>query len=183
MKMWKIIVVLVLVIAAIYIIPRSSKSTDIEQRGRDLSIIIGKHQLTATIIGRQIRNSFLVIGGSCRGDVFFTSLFPVIPLDTAERLARTYGNFFKCSSPGAYEAKRSIKSMVLYAANNDVERILKSIDKLALDRKDPVIQMTYVQLKINNHTVRGQEIPIILGSNMHPFLVKDVRIIEEDRNF
>jgi len=183
MKMWKIIVVLVLVIAAIYIIPRSSKSTDIEQRGRDLSITVGKHQLTATIIGRQIRNSFLVIGGSCRGDVFFTSLFPVIPLDTAERLARTYGNFFKCSSPGAYEAKRSIKSMVLYAANHDVERRLKSIDKLALDRKDPVIQMTYVQLNITNHTVRGQEIPIILGSDMHPFLVKDVRIIEEDRNF
>ena len=73
--------------------------------------------------------------------------------------------------------------MVLYAANHDVERRLNRIDKLALASKDPVIQMTYVQLNITNHTVRGEEIPIILGSDMHPFLVKDVRIIEEDRNF
>ena len=43
--------------------------------------------------------------------------------------------------------------------------------------------MTYVQLNINNHKVRDQEIPIVFGSNMHPFLVKDVRVIEEDRNF
>jgi len=73
--------------------------------------------------------------------------------------------------------------MLLYAADHDVERRLRSIDKLTSARKDPVIQMTYVELKINSHKVRGQEIPIIFGSNMHPFLVKDVQIIEEDRNF
>ena len=73
--------------------------------------------------------------------------------------------------------------MVLYAADHDVERRLRGIDKLALARKDPVIQMMYVELNINSHKVRDQEIPIIFGSNMHSFLVKDVRIIEEDRNF
>ena len=73
--------------------------------------------------------------------------------------------------------------MLLYAADHDVERRLRSIDKLTSARKDPVIQMTYVELNINSHKVRGQEIPIIFGSNMHPFLVKDVQIIEEDRNF
>ena len=73
--------------------------------------------------------------------------------------------------------------MVLYAADRDIERRLRGIDKLALASKDPVIQITYVQLKINSHKVRGREIPIVFDSNMHPFLVKDVRIIEEDRNF
>jgi hypothetical protein len=181
--MWKIIVFVILVIAAIYIVPRSGKSTDIEQKGKELSITVGKHRLTASIVGRQIRNSFLVIGGSCKGDVFFTSFFSVIPLDTAERLARRYGNFFTCNSPGASEGKRSIKSMLLYAANHDVEQRLRGIDKLAMASKKPIIEMTYVELRINSHKVTGQEIPILFDSNMHSFLVKDVQIIEEDRNF
>ncbi len=183
MRMWKIIVFLILVIAAIYTIPRSGKSTDIEQRGKELSITVGKHRLTASIIGCEIRNSFLIIGESCEGDLFFTALLSVIPLDTAERLARRYGDFRKCNSPGASEGKRSIKSMLLYAANHDVEQRLRCINKLAMAGKNPIIKMTYVELKINSHTVRGEEIPIVYNSNMHSFLVRDVQLIEEDRNF
>ncbi len=73
--------------------------------------------------------------------------------------------------------------MLLYVADRDIERRLKSIDKLAQAGKDPVIKMTYMELNINSHKVRGQETPIVFGSDMHPFLVKDIQIIEEDRNF
>ncbi len=180
MKMWKLIVALILVIAAIYIIPRISKSTDIEQRGKELSITVGKHHLTAAIIGHQITNSFLIVGGST-GDLFFTANLAVIPLNTAELLARTYGDFRKCGSQGAYEAQRSVKSMLLYAANYDVERALRKINKLAVAGNNTIIQMTYVQLSIINHTIKGQEIPIVISSNIPSFLVKDVQIIEEDR--
>ncbi|NQT00429.1 MAG: hypothetical protein HQ580_00245 [Planctomycetes bacterium] len=180
MKTWKLIVALILVIAAIYIIPRSGKSTDIEQRGKELSITVGKHRLTAAIIGHQITNSFLIVGGST-GDLFFTASLAGIPLDIAERLARTYNDFRKCNSQGAYEARKSVKSMLLYAADHDVERKLRSIDKLTLANKDPVIQMTFVELHITNHTVRGEETPIVFSSDIRPFLVKDVQIIEEDR--
>ena len=184
MRMWKIIVFLILVVAAIYIVPRSGKSTEIEQRGKELSITVGKHQLTASVIGRETRESFLIIGGGpSRGDLFFTALVSVIPLDTAERLARRYGDFRKCNSPGASEGKRSVKSMLLYAANRGVERRLRGINKLAMVGKNSIIEMTYVELNINSHTVKGEEIPIVYSSNMHSFLVKDVQLIEEDRNF
>ena len=73
--------------------------------------------------------------------------------------------------------------MLLYAADHDVERELRSIDKLALAKKAPVIRMKFSELHITNHTVRGEEIPIVFNNNIRPFLVKDVQIIEEDRNF
>lgn len=186
MKMWKLIAALILVIAAIYIIPRIGKSTEIEQSGKELSITVGKHRLTAVIIGHQITNSFLVMSkGTCQGDLFFTTWLSVIPIDTATQLSRRYGNFcksIKCGSQKAYDVQRSMKSMILYAADHDAERKLRSIDKLALAKKDPVIQMTFAELHITNHTVRGEEIPIVFNNNVRPFLVKEVQIIEEDRN-
>jgi hypothetical protein len=182
MKTWKLIVALILVIAAIYIIPRSGKSTDIEQRGNELSITVGKYQLTAAIIGHQIKNSFLVAGGST-GDKFYSASLAVIPLDTAEQLARKYGDFRKCKSQGAYDAMRSVESMLLYAANYDVERALRKINKHAVAGNNTIIQMTYVQLSIINHTIKGQETPVVITSNIPSFLVKDVQIIEKNRNF
>ncbi len=182
MKTWKLLAGLILVIAAMYIIPRSGKSTDIEQRGNELSITVGKHQLTAVIIGQQITQSFLIVGGST-GDLFFTTSLAVIPLDTAERLAGTYGDFRKCGSRGAYEAQRSVKSMFLYAANHDAERTLNRINKLAVDGDNTIIRMTYLQLSITNHAVKDQEIPIVTSGNMPSFLVKDVEIIEKNRKF
>ncbi len=182
MNIWKLLVVLVIVIAAIYIIPRCSKSTDIEQRGNELSITVGKFCITAVISGHQIKQSFLVAGGST-GEKFYSESLAVIPLDTANQLARRYGNFRKCNSQGAHDAMRSVKSMLLYAANHDVERELRKINKLAVGGKNTIIQMTYEQLSIINHMIKGQETPIVISSNIPSFLVKDVQIIEKNRNF
>jgi hypothetical protein len=182
MNIWKLLVVLVIVIAAIYIIPRCGKSTVIEQRGNELSITVGKYCITATIIGHQIQNSFLVAGGST-GEKFYSESLAVIPLDTANQLARKYGDFRKCKSQGAYDAMRSVKSILLYAANHDVERTLNKINTLAVAGKNTIIQMTYEQLNIINHSIKGQETPIVISSNIPSFLVKDVQIIEKNRNF
>ena len=105
--MLHVVIPLVIIGIAIYAAPRLGKSTTIEQNGNQLSIAIGDHRLTATVVGNEITDSFLVIGGgiSCGGfscgDLYFTSLLSVIPMDTAEQLYLRYGNFRKCSSPGA----------------------------------------------------------------------------------
>ena len=182
MNIWKLLVVLVIVIAAIYIIPRSGKSTEIEQNGNDLSITVGKYQLTASMVGHQMKKSFLVAGGST-GDKFYSESLAVIPIDTANQLARKYGNFRKCKSQGINEAMRSVESMLLYAANHDVERTLGKINKLAVASSNTIIQMTYVQLNIINHTIKGQETPVVITSNIPSFLVKDVQIIDKNLNF
>ncbi len=182
MNIWKLLVVLVIVIAAIYIIPRSGKSTEIEQNGNELSITVGKFQLTASIIGHQIKNSFLVAGGST-GDKFYSASLAVIPIDTAEQLARKYGDLRRCKSQGANEAIRSVESMLLYAADHDAEKTLRKINKLAVAGNNTIIQMTYVQLHISNRTMRGQETQVTSSGNIPSFLVKDVKIIEKNRNF
>jgi len=174
MKILKFLLALVLVVAAMYFIPRTVKSTDIEQRGKHLSIKVGKQRLTAVIIGHHITNSLLVMSkGTCQGDLFFTTWLSVIPINTATQLSRMYGNFresIKCGSQKAYDVQRGMKSMILYAANHDVERKLMSIAKLTLANKAPIIKMTFMELHITNHTVRGEEIPIVFNNNVRPFL-------------
>jgi hypothetical protein len=184
MEKRKMMAAVVIVIAAFSIIPRIGKSTDIEQRGEELSISIGKHRLIANINGGEIQDSFLIIGQGLRhGDLYFTALLSVIPLNVTEQLNRTYGDFHKCASPGASEAQRSVKTMILYAANHNVEQKLKSIDKLTLAGKSPVIQITYMELKITSHTIKmsGEEIQVTSRDNTPSFLVKDVQLIKKDR--
>ena len=74
MKIWKIAVPLVIIVAAIYTVPRIGKSTVVEQDGNQLSIAIGKHRLTATAVSDQITDSFLVVGGWRGDDMYFTTL-------------------------------------------------------------------------------------------------------------
>ena len=178
-----ILVVIILIIAAIFFKSRISKSTEIERTGNKISIISGKHKITAYVTGYEKTDSFLVFGGSGNSDLDFTTPFSVIPLHTANLLAQRYGNFFKCASPGAPEAKRNIKSLFLYPANKDVERSIKSIDKLTMNDKNPVIKMTYVELMIADHKFKryGEEVQFNYYGDFISCLVKDVQLIQEDR--
>ena len=187
MKIWHIAIPLVIIGVAFYAVPRMGKSTTIEQDGNQLSIAIGDHRLTATVVGNQITDSFLVIGGgvSCAGlscgDLHFTSLLSMIPMGTAERLYQRYGNFRQCSSPGAREGMRSVISLLLYTDNAGVERKLKKAEKLAKAVKDPVIKMTFVQIEITDHKIEcnGETIQVNSLDDTEACIVKDIEIIEE----
>jgi hypothetical protein len=185
MEIWKIVVLFVIIVVAIYAVPRIGKSTVIEQDGSQLSISIGRHRLTAAVISNESTESLLVIGGSTGGDKYFTTLLPVIFLDTAERLYRTYGDFRKCGSPGAAEGMRSVIPMLLYADNRNVERKLKRVSKLANTGKDPVIKMTFARLNISDHKIEhnGQMVQVSSQDTTDAFLVKDIQILQEDHNW
>ena len=75
--------------------------------------------------------------------------------------------------------------MILYAADRGAERRLKAISRYAAAGKEPVIKMTYTEINITNHIMNycGEEIQSDFHSNIPFFLVKDVQIIEKDRNF
>ena len=185
MKIWKLAIPIVIIVAAIYAVPRLGKSTTIEHNGNQVSVKIGQHRLTASTMSNEITDSFLVIGGFSGGDMYFTTLLSVIPLNTAERLYRRYGNFRKCGSPGAAEGMRSVISVLLYADDYHVERKLKKVNKLANAGKDPVIKMTFVQLNISNHQIGhgDQMIQVTSRDNTDAFLVKDIQIIQEEHKF
>ena len=185
MEIWKIVVFLVIVVVAIYAVPRIGKSTVIEQDGDQLSISIGRHQLSAAVTSRDSTESLLVIGGSTGGDKYFTTLLQVILLDTAERLYRTYGDFLKCGSPGSAEGMRSVIPMFLYADNRNVERKLKTVNKLAKTGKDPVIKMTFARLSIDDHKAEhnGQMVQVTSQGTTDAFLVKDIQILQEDHSW
>lgn len=185
MKIWKLIIVLVLIGVAIYAVPRLGKSTTIERNGNQVSMTIGSHHLIASVVSNEITDSFLVIGGFSGGDMYFTTMLSVIPLKTAERLHRQYGNFRKCGSPGAAEGMRSVIPVLLYADNHNVERTLKAVNRLASAHKDPVIKMTFVQLKITDFKIKfgDQMEKVAFQDDSDAFLVKDIQIIEKEHKF
>jgi len=185
MKIWKIVVALVIIAVAIYAVPRLGKSTTIERNGNQVSIAIGQHRLTASAMSHEITDSFLVVGGSPEGDLYCATLLSVIPLNTAERLYQMYGNFRQCSSPGAAEGMRSVISVLLYADNYNVERKLKKVNRLANAGKDPVIEMTFVQLNITDHKIKhgDQMVQVTSQDNMDAFLVREIQIIQEEHDF
>jgi hypothetical protein len=141
--------------------------------------------LTASAISNEITDSFLVIGGSPEGDMYFTTLLSVIPFNTAKRLYRTYGNFRKCGSIGAAEGMRSVISVLLYADSYSVERKLRKVNRLANAGKDFVIKMTFVQLNITDHKIEhsDQMIQVTSQDDTDAFHVKDIQIIQEEHNF
>ena len=179
-----ILIVIILIVAGIFLKSHISKSMEIQRSGNKLSITSGKHKISASIVGSQRTESFLVFGGSKNSDLDFAFPFSVIEFNTANRLAQRYGDFFKCASPGASEATKNIKSLFLYPENSDIERSLKSIDKLAMNDKNPVIRMTYVELMITDHIIKkyGQEVQLDYRGGFESYLVKEVQLIEEDRS-
>lgn len=186
MKLSYVLVAIILLVAGVYFVSQRSGAMEITQTGDDLSIAIGHHRLQATKTSGGYSDSFLVIGGMQHGDLHFTTLLSVIPLETAEYLAETYGNFRRCGSPGAAEGMRSVEPMVLYAAHPGVERTLKKINKLALAGKDPVIAMDFACLEITNHSIekKGHSIDVTSMVNMDPpYLVTDVQLVRQGMEF
>jgi hypothetical protein len=185
MKVSFVLVAIVLVIVGIYFVSQRSGAVEITQTGNGLSIAIGEHRLEAVEASGEYCDSMLVVGGvDTWGKVHFSTLLSVIPLDTAEALANQYGDFRRCGSPGAAAGMRSVEPMILYAATPAVERTLKKINKMALDGKDPVIEMRFTCLEIVNHTIdaKGHEIDVTSHTENFldtAYLVKDVKILRK----
>ena len=181
MKLTHILVVVILALAAIYFVSQRGGATEITRTGDSLSIAIGQYRLAATLEGDEFHDSFLVIGGIRQGNLYFSTLLAMIPLETAEQLAERYGDFRRCSSPGASTAKNSVISMALYAANGTVERTLQKINKRALAGKDPVITMTFAPLEITDRKIEqgGQEMQMTCRDDTDCYLVTDVQLLRE----
>jgi len=186
MKTSYVIIAVVLVIVGIYFVSQRSGAMEITQAGDGLSISIGYYRLKAMKASDEYSDSLLVIGGmEPDRRLFFTTLLAVIPLDQAETLAEQYGDFRRCSSPGAAAGKRSVESMVLFAATPAVERTLKKINKLALSGKDPVISMKFTCLEITEHTIEKEGFTFDFNSMnfAESYLVTEVELLRQGLEF
>ncbi|UCD48792.1 MAG: hypothetical protein JSW27_14805 [Phycisphaerales bacterium] len=185
MKLTHVLVVIILALAAVYFVSQRGGATEITRTGDSLSIVIGQYRLEARLEGEEFRDSFLVIGGIRQGNLYFSTLLSVIPLDTAEQLAQRYGNFRRCSSPGARAGMDSVISMALYANDGQVERTLQKVNKLALAGKDPVIAMTFAPLEIMDRKVAhgGEEIPLTTQDDTCCYLVTEAKLVQQGLDF
>lgn len=181
MKLSYVIIAVVLAVVAVYFVSQRSGATEITRTGDDLSIAVGDHRIQATVAGPEFTESFFVIGGMRSHNLHFSAFLSVIPLATAEALAEQYGDFRRCSSPGAAAGKASVETMVFYTANGSVERTLKRVNKLALAGKDPVVEVTFYLMDITDHKMvkRGHEFDLPLFDIGPCFVAKDARLIRK----
>ena len=70
----------------------------------------------------------------------------------AQYMADRHGDFFRCDSPGAGEAKRSVLNIVPIMADPSAYSVFKEVVELADKKKyHPVIKLSGTQLKILKH--------------------------------
>jgi hypothetical protein len=185
MKLAHVLVVIVLALAAVYFVSQRGGATEITRTADSVSIAIGQYRLEAMLEGEEFRDSFLVIGGIRQGNLYFTTLLSVIPLDTAEQLAQRYGNFRRCSSPGARAGMDSVIPMALYANDGQVERTLQKVNKLALAGEDPVVAMTFAPMQITGSKIAqgGEEIPFTIQDDTCCYLVTEAKLVRQGLDF
>lgn len=160
-------------------------TTKVQEDGEYVYISVGNNHLTAKVTGKEIADSYLVVGGSGQGVKHSTSFLSVIPLDVAMDLANKYGDFRDCDSPGASAGKKNTTSMFLYTTNAETERELNAIDELAKAYNDPIIKMSLVEIEIVEHTMTmlGKEVNVNSSGLGPNYLVTGVQLIEENRSF
>jgi hypothetical protein len=185
MKLAHVLVVIVLALAAVYLVSQRGGATEITRTGDSVSIAIGQYRLEATLEGEEFHDSFLVIGGIQQGNLYFSTLLSVIPLDTAEQLAQRYGNFRRCGSPGARAGMDSVISMALYANDGQAERTLQKVNKLALAGKDPVVAMTFAPMQITDRKIvqGSEEMPFTTQDDTCCYLVTEAKLVRQGFGF
>lgn len=185
MKLTHVLVAIILALAAVYFVAQRGGATEITRTGDSLSIAIGQFRLEAVLEGEEFRDSFLVVGGIQGGNLYFSTLLSMIPLDTAEKLAQRYGNFRRCGSPGARAGMDSVIPMALYANDGQVERTLQKVNKLALAGKDPVIAMTFAPLQITDRKIAqdGEEMPFRTQDDTCSYLVTEAKLVQQGLAF
>ncbi len=181
MKLTYVLIAVVLALAGFYFVAQRGGATEITRTGDSLSIAIGQYRLEGTLEGEEIHDSFLVIGGMQGGNLYFSTLLSMIPLETAEQLAQRYGNFRRCGSPGARAGMGSVIPMALYANSGAVERTLQKVNRLALAGKDPVITMTFAPVEITNRKVAqgDHEMEFTTQDDTGCYLVTDVKLLRQ----
>lgn len=103
------------------------------QDGNFVYIDQGFTRSTLQISPQSEQMVYLLAGEGLSGKGHYQALLPVIPMGQVAELNRRYGDFRKCESPGASEAKNSVRYLRVSVGNSELNRQLK--DLLALSKQ------------------------------------------------
>jgi len=104
--------------------------------------------------------------------------FFVIPMEKANAIKASYGDFVHCDSPGASAAKENLQKLVLFTTDQQIREKIKEVIKRSLN--SPVVEIRGSKLEVEEHTIGNNKF-IQFGFNMpeNYYLVKDIRITQE----
>lgn len=168
-------------IALLFIVSFVSCSESIKIEETDDGYIISKDQykLTAQIEDDVYSEQFFVVGCGVNSFAFFDGTIDGITMDTAKSLKEQHGNFLMCINPGSTSAKKAVESYPLIFENTKYLSVLKKVDELKKDMKNPIIEITYSDMDVTGCTRETVEIPLEKVPKKY-LLVEDFKIVEEN---
>lgn len=104
--------------------------------------------------------------------------FWVIPMEQANTLKATYGDFVHCDSAGASAAKDNLQMLVLFTVDQQIREKIGKVIKRSLNL--PVIEIRGSKLDIEEQTIRGEKYTQFdLNTPENYYLIEDIRIKQE----
>ncbi len=183
--MKKVIISLLLIGGIFYFVgnlKEKKEAMKLEFNEDQIIIHSGKGYFLTRKTGSSISDSYLLTGGS--KDFKMGVFLPVISMEKVQRLEKEYGNFRKCKSSGAFQARGNTSFLHALGSDAEIQSVLEKIGTLGVSAKNVVFEMTYETLEIippEDRTAEG--VVNFSGPLLHFILVDDVHIIEENKKF
>lgn len=108
------------------------------------------------------------------GNAFVT----VLPLQTAERFRDRYGDFFTCNQPGAIEAIRSMRAIVLVTDNSEAARGITEALRLVRASRIPVVRFHGARIRVTKHT--SMSLNVVDNTGTVLYYAKNFEILKPD---
>ncbi|MFA6218082.1 MAG: hypothetical protein WDL87_10580 [Candidatus Omnitrophota bacterium] len=166
-----LIILVVVIVGLVNFFVNSPRKVSID--GNKVSIKFGGHTINA-VMEDACSLSFLV-NNAFYNNTRIPSFF-VIPMKTANKLKRQYGDFVHCDSPGARAGQESLQTICLLPLNKAVE---KKIRKIMKERYNlPVIEIAGAKLDINEHRYLSKMYSSYAPQGEEYYLIEDVSITQ-----
>lgn len=172
----KIVVLVVLLL--IVVVGCHKSETRVVVDGALITIASGSHHIEGTLEPESTFQLLMkdegVAVNTFSGDAFVT----VLPLKTAEQLRAQYGDFFRCTAPGAVQGMQSMRPVVLVTDGEPAKEAISQALGLVRKSRIPVVSFTGSRIQAKNVTYLGMKVQDHAGPWL--FYVKELKVLKQD---
>jgi hypothetical protein len=172
----KIIIGVVLLLIVLFAFHKSKSQVVIDDSL--ISIDSGSHHIEGRLEPESIYQVIMKDEGvsinTFSGDAFVM----VLPLKTAEQLRVQYGDFFKCNAPGAIQAIKSMRGVVLVTDSDQAKETISQAMALVKASRIPMVSFTGARIQVMKQT--SMKMNVVDNTGTLLFFVRDFKIVKPD---
>ena len=160
----------------------SSETKITEESGR-IKILKGGYNLTAASAGA-VDASYMIVGWTKTIGLpgYQDASVPCIPLERADALRKEYGDFMRCGSQGAGEAKQEVVMVDIILSSPLQKSVLMKARRSQENNLNPVIHLSGRELRIDQAAYHGISVSLD-NQTASTVLADNVELVQENYSF